>query len=67
MPGYTLNDSPAELRIARCQLHAVLVQVFAKGVLLIGESGAAPLAGLRRLLLESSARVLLVATEGRTG
>jgi diaminopropionate ammonia-lyase len=37
--------------------------------LAIGESGAAPLAGLRVLAadLDDSARVLLVATEGRTG
>ena len=39
--------------------------------LLIGESGAAPLAALRQLagseLLGSQARVLLIATEGRTG
>ena len=39
--------------------------------LLIGESGAAPLAALRQLagseLLEPQTRVLLIATEGRTG
>jgi diaminopropionate ammonia-lyase len=36
----------------------------------IGESGAAPLAALRKVageLLEPSTRVLLIATEGRTG
>lgn len=46
---------------------AVAMRDLAAAGLSIGESGAAPLAGLRKLELDPSARVLLIATEGRTG
>ena len=39
MPGESLYESLAELRVAQCQLHGVLVQVHGRGVILTGESG----------------------------
>ena len=46
---------------------AAAMEDLAAAGLPIGESGAAPLAGLRKLDLPPSSRVLLIATEGRTG
>ena len=55
----TVDDGAAQAAVAELEQHG----------LLIGESGAAPLAALRRMgeSLEPSTRVLLIATEGRTG
>src|SRR5436190_8201477 len=39
MPGYSAIESSAGSRIAGCQLHGVLVQVFGVGVILTGDSG----------------------------
>jgi len=55
----TVDDAAALVAVAELEEHG----------LLIGESGAAPLAALRQLAgsLEPSTRALLIATEGRTG
>jgi diaminopropionate ammonia-lyase len=53
--------------VSDAEAAAAMEELAAHG-LLIGESGAAPLAGLRKLAEDlAGARVLLVATEGRTG
>lgn len=39
MTGRSEYESHAEHRVAKCQLHGVLVRVFGHGVLLTGESG----------------------------
>ena len=39
MVGHSSYESSAELRVAKCQLHGVLVHVFGSGVLLTGDSG----------------------------
>ena len=50
MSGNSLYGTPAELRVAKCQLHGVLVQVYGSGVLLIGESGVGKTAAAMQLL-----------------
>ena len=39
MQGYSSIESPAGLRVAKCQLHGVLVRVVGRGVLVTGDSG----------------------------
>lgn len=55
----TVTVTDAEAAVAMDELTAA--------GLAIGESGAAPLAALRKLEVDSATRVLLIATEGRTG
>ena len=55
----------ASVTVSDAEVHAAMRELAAAG-LAIGDSGAAPLAALRRLALDRPERVLLVATEGVT-
>jgi serine kinase of HPr protein (carbohydrate metabolism regulator) len=50
MAGKSSYESTAELRVAKCQLHGVLVQVCGTGVLLTGDSGVGKTACALELL-----------------
>jgi len=57
MPVFSSIESPAGLRVANCQLHGVLVQVFGVGILLTGGSGVGKTAGAIELLRRGHAIV----------